>query len=272
MKKNITKIIFVTGISNLIGFEYMKYYSYDDRHMIIGISRTQLCNYGLQNSQEVQIDLLSNDQIISQLTPIMNAIDWTHIKECILIHTAGKAKNDELGIHIINDANGDGFDDEMFDAQINTFENLHSFLVSSLEQKGVFNSIRMVLVGFTSLMDLRYSPLHKSMRAINNVMRQRFLALSQQYFNYRAIIFFVSTIATEKELEYRKHADKTFWLSPEYLCNKSIPVIDDASVGYVPKKIFKNHPLYDVYFKNESIEQLVERYKRETGIIKNDEN
>ncbi len=268
MKKNITKIIFVTGISNLIGFEYVKYYSCDNSHIVIGISRTRLCNYEFKNLQEVQIDLLSQEQIASKMTPIFNTIDWMHIKECILIHTAGKAKNDELGLHTIEDANGDGFDDEMFDAQITTFENLHSFLVSALKKKGVFESIQMKLVGFGSLMDKRYSPLHKSMRAVSNELRKRFLALSLEYFNYRTIILSVTTVATTKELEYRKYADKTYWLSPEELRDQSIRIIKKNRLGYVDEIIFKHHPLFHGYFENETDEQLVLRYKLETGLIK----
>lgn len=265
MKK---KIIIITGISNLIGKEFMRYYSYDDSNIVIGIWHTHECRYGFKNSREVQIDLLMNQQIVAKLTPILSEITWANIERCIFIHSAGKAKNDELGIHTIIDNNGDGLDDEMYAAQVTTFTNLHEFLVGFLTKAGVFSSLHITLVGFGSLIDKRFepSPIHRSIRGVNNITRKIFHELSRQYSNYAPLIFTVSTVATEKEKEYRKHADQTYWLLPSELVDKAMKYIDDTQLGYRDKHIYKTHPLFEFYYKNETTDQLVERYKREIGI------
>lgn len=262
------KIIIVTGISNSIGMEYMRYYSYDDDHMVIGISRTHLCNYGFYNSHEVQIDLLQASQVESKLSAVLADIEWDNIQECIVVHTCGKVKNDELGIHEIEDKDGDGLDDEMYNAQIVTFVNLHQVLVDYLIGRGVYETITITLVGFVSLTDRKKSSIHKSMRAVNNVMRKLFHKLGTDHFNYRTFVFALSTVATAKEIEYRKFADQTFWLLPAEVRSRTMFYINNMELmGHIPVDVFHDHPLYKKLFKKETNEQTRQRYMREIGLV-----
>lgn len=261
------KIIIVTGISNVIGKEFMRYYSYTN-NIVIGISRTLSCGYGFKNAIELQIDLLDQKMIETKLKKIFLNLPWHNIQECVLIHTSGKAKNDALGIHTIIDVNKDGIDDEVYEAQIVTFDNLHEFLVEYLIQKKIFETIKMTIVGFGSLIDDRLSPIHYSMRSVNNIMREKFKLLSKTYAHYRAIILSASTIATEKEIKYRKYADQTYWLTGAEVVDKSISYIEGGDGGYMDIPIFKYHPLYQQYFKDETVDQLVSRFRREVGLEK----
>lgn len=257
------KLIIVTGVSNVIGQEFMRYYSYYDDYVVIGLSRSK-CEYGFRKAIALQVDLLDKQQIESSLQPYFRIVPWQLIRECMIIHTAGKAKND--GIHMIIDADKDGIDDTVYHTQLTTFDNLHEFLVNYLTQEGVYRSIKITVVALASIIDEIESPIHFSMRSVNNLMRKKLQELTSQRSHYHAVILSTSTIATKVEVEYRKYADQTYWLHGCEVVDKAIPSIEDSRFGYHDVKIYKHHPLYHSYFKNETIAQLVARFKREIGL------
>lgn len=264
----IEKIIIVTGVSNIIGKEFLRYYSYDDSHMVIGISRSQFCNYSFPNAKELLMDLLITEQITAQLTPLFDALNWTDVLECMIIHTSGKVKNDQLGTHQIKDIDGDGVDDEMYAAQITTFHNLHNFMVDYIKAKSndLFEKIQMTIVGFTSMMDFRYSPIHVSIKNVNDYMRQVFHKLSLNY-NYRVRLFALSTVATDKEKEFRAYADQTFWLTGTDVRRDSIPIITNKFLAkYHEEPLFTDHPVWHKLFEKETAEEIMQRFAKEIGI------
>lgn len=249
-----------------MGKEFAKYYNYNKENLVITLWRNQMKEY-CENTQHLIVDLLDTQQIEDKLLPILEKSKNEMIENVYIIHGAGKAKNELLGVTPIIDKDNDGIDDEMYNAQIKTFDNIHSYINNFFKQDANYNKIKFTIVGMWSLIDRFNSPIHQSMRAVNNITRERLKKIAKKNSNYHTIMLSLSTVATETEKQYRKYADQTYWLSGSEVVDKSIETISHRENIYEDIAIYKYHPLYETYFKNETNEQRIERFKKEIGII-----
>lgn len=117
-----------------------------------------------------------------------------------------------------------------------------------------------------SLLDKYDSPIHYSMRHIHNMMRNILSDLSRLYENYHTLTLSVSTVASTTEILYRKYADQTYWLTGSEVVDKAVDSINKWQHVYEDIPIYKKHPLYETYFKHETVEQRIERFKKEIGL------
>lgn len=158
-------------------------------------------------------------------------------------------------------------DDEMYAAQIETFDNLYICVSDFFKKHGLYDTTKFTVVGMWSLIDKFTSPIHKSMREINNIMRDKLRIIAEEEGNHHTVMLSLSTVATETEKKYRQFADKTYRLSGNDVVDKSICTINNRKNIYEDLPIYKYHPLYDSYFKNETIDQRIERFKKEIWLI-----
>lgn len=261
-KKN---IILITGVSSIIGEEFSRYYSYGSDNLVFTLGRKFIRSCG--NTQHLIVDLLDYDKIKQKILFVLEQTKNDLIENVCIIHWAGKSKNELLGITPIIDLDGDDIDDEMFDSQIKTFDNLYDSVSSFFKQNNLYNEIKFTIIGMGSWIDKFNSPIHKSMREINNLMRDKLKLMAFENHNHHTIMLSLSTVATETEKQYRRFADQTYWLSGRDVVDKSIETINDWKNVYEDISIYRYHPLYESYFKNETNDQRIERFKREIGII-----
>lgn len=150
----------------------------------------------------------------------------------------------------IVDLDHDGIDDEMYAAQTITFSNIHEYMVSYLYHAGCLDKVKTTIVAFGSLLDKHLSPIHYSMRTLNNMMRDELRHLVDVYDTYHTVMISVSTVASATEIVYRKYADQTYWLTGAEVVDKAVDAINHWEHGYVDLPVYKRHPLYETYFKN----------------------
>ncbi|MEI6773457.1 MAG: hypothetical protein WCL18_01110 [bacterium] len=105
------------------------------------------------------------------------------------------------------------------------------------------------------------------MREINTIMRDKLRSIAEEESNHHIVMLSLSTVATETEKKYRQFADQSYWLSGNDVVDKSISTINNRKNVYEDLPIYKYHPLYESYFKNETIDQRIERFKKEIGLI-----
>jgi hypothetical protein len=139
----------------------------------------------------------------------------------------------------------------MYASQITTFEHLHEYVVNYLFQEWCLESIKMTIVALWSLIDKHPSPIHHSMRTLNNMMRDALSRLASENKNYHCVMTSVSTVATATEIVYRKYADQSYWLTWADVVDKSVEVIGARKNSYQDIEVYKKHPLFEIYFKNE---------------------
>ena len=261
-KKN---LILITWASSIIGAEFSKYYSYSDDNLVYTLWRRSIDS--CHNTQHLIVDLLQNNQIQEILLPILESLKNNLIEQVCIIHWSGKSKNELLWVTPIVDINNDGMDDEMYDAQICTLDNLYVCVSDFFKNNQLYDTIKFTVVGMWSLIDKFNSPIHKSMREINNIMRDKLRRIANEESNHHTIMLSLSTVATETEKKYRQFADQTYWLSGTDVVDKSIDTINNRKNIYEDLPIYKYHPLYDSYFKHETIDQRIDRFKKEIGIV-----
>ena len=186
-----------------------------------------------------------------------------------IIHTAGKIKNelpakwkdilDLLDFQTIDNDN-DGIDDEVFK---NTYIPLHN-LISNMLRLYPNNKIRIGVI--LSVADFK-EPIpatHKSMIKVNRLVRELLGWLLNKYNNISSRIISIWTMATESELKKRINWDKDYWIKPEAVSSALLDDMNDDKLWkQSDRSLFVPHPEYETYFKNETQEQVVERFKYE---------
>ena len=259
-------LVFITGASNIIGEEFSKYYSYCSDALVFTLWRTPIQHH-TSSTKHVLVDLLQKEQTMEKIISVLKPLKYELIKNVYLLHGAGKSKNELLGVTPIVDLDNDGMDDEMYAAQIDTFDNTYSCIHDFIKLQNKFDDIKFTIVGMWSLLDTCDSPIHKSMREINNIMRSKLQKMAQREPNHHTIMLSLSTVATSSEKQYRKFADQSYWLSWSEVVDKSIETISHRKNVYEDIPIYKYHPLYTSYFKHETNDQRIARFKREIGLI-----
>jgi hypothetical protein len=101
----------------------------------------------------------------------------------------------------------------MYAAQIQTFDNVYTAVYDFFVQKDLYQRMKFTVVGMGSLLDTIDSPIHTSMREINNKTRDLLSILAQKHDNHHTVMLSLSTVATDTEKLYRKFADQTYRLS-----------------------------------------------------------
>lgn len=263
---NVSKdLVFVTWSSSVIGECFSKYYGYCNDTLVFTLGRTPIIHQ-MKSTQHLIVDLLQKEQVMGNITSVLEPLRNELIKNVYIVHGAWKSKNELLWITPIIDLDADGMDDEMYAAQIETFDNTYSCVHDFIKLQKRFDDVKFTVVGMWSLLDTCDSPIHKSMREINNLMRSKLQILAKNESNHHTIMLSLSTVATESEKQYRKFADQSYWLSWSEVVDKSIETISHRKNIYEDIPIYKYHPLYESYFKYETNEQRIIRFKKEIGL------
>lgn len=259
-------LVFITWASSVIGEEFSKYYSYCNDALVFTLGRTPIA-HTTKSTQHLIIDLLQKEQLKDKIASVLEPLRNELIKNVYILHGAWKSKNELLWITPIVDLNNDGMDDEMYAAQIETFDNTYSCIHDFIKLQNKFDDIKFTIVGMWSLLDTCDSPIHKSMREINNIMRSKLQKMAQMEPNHHTIMLSLSTVATTSEKQYRKFADQSYRLSWSEVVDKSMETISHRKNIYEDISVYKYHPLYASYFKHETNEQRIARFKTEIGLI-----
>jgi hypothetical protein len=108
---------------------------------------------------------------------------------------------------------------------------------------------------------------HTSMIRANKLLRQYVPLLCQKDPTYKGICTSVGTIATESELKNRPFWEHTYRLKEEQVVHSVLQNNQSFENVYIDSDLYVYNPNYE-YYKNETDEQMTERFKREIGLKK----
>lgn len=262
------KLNIVTGSSNSLGKTFLKHIANDD-DVTIWISR-RWCD--MSNVINLKVDLLDKKETKKRLYDIFSTIDFKKISSIHIIHTAAKIKNELTGMedprYIALDLDKDGIDDEVFNCTYTTFNNIHDIVVEFLKDIGKWTLPKYINIIWTLLDKKNREPSsHKSMIKTNKLLRNYVLWLCEKDWTYKWVCVSVWTIATESELNHRKHWEHQYWLKESSVVSS---ILERNSVfvnEYSDVDLYVHNPRYEQYYKYETDEQMTERFKREIGLI-----
>ena len=212
------------------------------------------------------------EEIKNRIFKVLLTFDYTKISSVHLIHTASKIKNELKDINNPNyntlDLDGDWIDDEVLNSTYTTFKNTHQALLDCLKDIGnekVFKYLNII----GTLLDKKdwEASSHRSMIRANKLLRNYVEWLCINDPTYKWICVSVWTIATERELEYRKNWEHEYWLKEDIVVDSILERNIQFTNEYVDANLYVYNPKYDSYYKNETDSQMTERFKREIGLI-----
>lgn len=262
------KLNIVTGSSNSLGKSFLKNIA-NTEDITIWLSR-RWCN--IPNVINLQVDLLDSLSVKKELLKILSTIDSTKISSVHLIHTASKIKNELHDIpdpkYNTIDLDGDWIDDDVLHCTYTTFVNTHQALIECLQNIWKSDVAKYVNIIGTLLDKKSRTPSsHKSMVSANKLLRNYIIWLCHKDKSYKWNCVSVWTIATESELAYRKNGEHKYWLKEDVV----VQSILERNVAFVPwytdEDRYEHNPRYLEYYKDETDEQMNERFKKEIGLI-----
>jgi hypothetical protein len=246
---NPNKLVIVTGVTGDLGRAYDAHYAADPSVRCVGITRQQ----DHDNPRWKIANLLDKREVEYAI----RGIPLRGIEEIILIHPVGRFKFEDA-MHPIVDQNQDGFDDEVCKSNISTFENVVSSIFDRLGGR------MLTVCQFGSISD-RYEshiPFWRSYSHAKNVLRERGQALSALP-RVKSRFFSLSSVKTSAEQKTRLFADMTYWITPQEVVERSVPLIESRA-NYVEAEIFNPDPAYtNNYFLD--TDTLYTKWKREMG-------
>lgn len=258
----------VTGSSNSLGKAFLNAIA-NERDITVGLSRRG-CT--LDHVHDILVDLQDITQVKSKLYTLLTAIDTSKVTSVHLFHTASKVKNEFSDVQdprfITRDVNQDGIDDEVFDCTFTTLKNTREALITCLESIGKPELPKYINIIWTLLDKKASEPAsHKSMVRTNKIIRDYVSDLCRQDPTYKWVCVSVWTIATENELMYRKYGEHQYWLK-EAMVVDSILARNHVFINeFTDADLFVHNPRYEAYYKHETAEQMVERFKKEIGLL-----
>ncbi len=245
------KLILIAGATGGIGNAFYQYFVKQPHNQCLGIGRKE--GYG---PGHIKLDLLNAEKV----KETVEQMDLQNTSEILCIHTIGIDKFEFSGKPDI-DQDGDGIDDEVYASNVRTFTNLaHPLIDRSLKMK-----IAVHFVGVASISDIYKVPFWQSYSRSKDELRK---FMRQTPSNVRGTMLNVSSVNTNLEQYHRPFAERTYWLYPDDLVTKAIPLIERTGIKYVEADIFNPSPDYTPdYFTNH--QKLLAKWLKEMGFKNN---
>lgn len=248
------KMILVSGASGALGKAYVEHYRRDAGVRCVALTRTPADIAGVET---ICADLLDTNATRAAIAKL----PLNDVGEITLIHTVGAFKFEEEGI-AEHDADGDGIDDEVYASNVTTFENVVVPLLERLRQEKL--SVRLTVCGFGSASDKYGVKYWQSYTRAKNMLREKLRSLTEESgFDVRSIFVNVSTTDTGNENRLRPLADKTYWLSPQEIVERSVQAIE-VSLQWSEIEIIKPMPGFTPEYYRDS-ERILKKWKGEMG-------
>lgn len=250
------KLVLVTGAAGSLGEAYLNYFQTFPEYRVVALVRTE-GSLKIPEVVSITADLLNSSEVMKAI----EALSLEDISDITLIHPVGKFKFEESGVPE-NDANNDGIDDEVYASNVITLENILETLLIRMEKEG--RVIPLTVCAFGSISSKYDIPYWRSYTRAKNIVRSTLRTLSgNKERKIRGVFVEVSTTDTGNENLLRPHADKTYWLSPKEIVERSVSAIM-GSEPFVELGIYKPWPEFTSnYYEN--IEQIREKWGREMG-------
>lgn len=247
------KLVIISGTTGDLGRAYLDYYSKQSDIICYGLTRREekypirgvtYCNSNLE-------DVITTREEIQK-------ISMEGVIEILLIHPVGKFKFETKGLPEV-DKIKEGIDDEVFTSNVDTFHNIVKPLI---EQRGKYSIVPIKLVAFGSLSDSYNVPWWGSYSKSKLILRQEMRELSRMEPQVESLFVNLSSVKTSNESKTRPSADTKYWLRPEEVVSRSVPVIENMQHSYQEIDLFNPSPEYHVSYYKE-YNQLREKWLKE---------
>lgn len=263
------KLNIVTGSSNSLWEAFLNEMG-NSKDITIWLSRRWNT---LDNVIDVRVDLLDKNSTKKELFDVLNSFDTNELSSVHLVHTASKIKNEfddiDLPEYSTIDNDWDWIDDEVLHCTFTTFKNTHEALVECLSAIDKSNIPKYLNI-ICSLVDKKswIPSSHKSMIETNKMLRTYVQEVCDSKKLYMGNCCSVGTLATKSELESRPHWEHQYWLKEEAVVRS----IMDRNVKFLPWEYidedrYEPNPRYETYYKDETDEEMLERFKKEIGLL-----
>lgn len=246
------KLVIVTGADGALGRAFLDHYAQDPNATAVGVYHEEV-RRRVDGVRYVKCDL---SNALETRTKVQRLEIPDGIDGITFIHAVGGFKFEEDGPEI--DADGDGIDDNVYRANVETFEYFYVPLARKLDGQ----PLTLTMCSFGSISDEHDVPYWRSYSRSKLRLRE-FMLREAEKENVRGRFISLSSTKTENEERMRPHADQTFWLEPGEIVAYAAPLLsDDAS--WREGKVFKPSPHYSPdLFTNHEV--LLERWRRRWG-------
>jgi hypothetical protein len=233
------KLALIPGINGRLGHTYSSALKVMPNFIVKGISRLEKT----LDDCIVTLDL-SDKQSCNE---VIDNLDVNNISEIYLVHAVGPFLFEEEG-RPLEDDNGDGIDDKVYEANVTTFLNIAKPLIKKVQEEP--HKLKLTLCAFGSISDRYNVPYWQSYSKSKNILRGYIRSKVSEA--VRGI--FINVGSTEKE-EERIHADKTYWLTCQEVVDRSMRAILDDGLNWQEIDIFKPNPYFiqEYYFRHEEL-------------------
>ena len=221
-------------------------------------------------------DLTNTEEVKKSLLEVFNTLPSNEISEVNLFHNCCYAVCEIPNLQkdfpdhidnpklVIQDNDGDGIDDRSYHSLLTTFRNVLEGILSHYPEKNL--SIWTIC----SLTDKKsYIPtIFQSLVKTNLMLRNDLEKLVIDNNNIQGVCISAATVRTETEDNFRKYCnEKDYRVSPESVAQALVNAMQTHKNEYEDIPLYMYNPRYHSYYKNETDEQMTERFKREIGLI-----
>lgn len=256
-------LVLVSGASGALGKVYVSRFARLPSTEVIGITRKVLepiAEQPYQNIGYLTLDLEDGHACEEKLS----VLSLECICEVLFIHPVGKFKFEEC--KPAKDEDADGIDEEVMRSNYDTFVNGITPVVRKIAEEQD-KGITLTMCGFGSISDKYNIPFWRSYTQSKNRLRKymRNIVLDKDTEGcFRALFINVSTTHTDNESVLRPHADRTYWLTPEEIADRSVSYLLNPVGRWQEIEIYKKAPWFTPgYYTN--LPLVLERWKREMG-------
>ncbi len=240
------ELFIVTGASGKLGEFFIQTLQQQGK-AVVGLSRKNI---------ELGVPVYPGDLLIEkEVEGALGKIDYTLYEQFTLIHTVGKFKFEKDNPNVV-DNDGDGIDDEVYLTNVVTLKNILKFLIDHVEHKS------LKVCAFGSVSDKYEIPFWISYRKAKNIMRQYLKELAR-IGRIKALVINVSTLDTGNENLLRPNADKTYWLQPAEVVEKTLLEIKSVQ-SYEEIDVIKHKPYFDGSYYIDH-DEILKKWTREMG-------
>ncbi len=253
MVTNNKHLVIVSGSTGDLGRAYLEYYSKQSDTVCYGLTRREEKHpvSGVTYLSSNLEDAVATKEQIQKIS-----LDGT--TDVLLIHPVGKFKFEANGIPEI-DKEQDGIDDEVYRSNVDTF---HHVVRPLLEQRKKHNFIPLTLVAFGSLSDPYTVPWWGSYTRSKLILREEMRTISRIEPRIKSLFVNLSSVKTKNEQKTRPSADIRYWLSPEQIVTRTIPLLETCPLPYQEADLFNPFPDYHISYYTE-YDKLREKWIRE---------
>lgn len=253
--RNRLTLVLISGAGGSLGYAGVQAASQLLNTQVIAISRKkiQLKDKKIKNWE---VDLLDERSTAKKI----EKEDFQRFSRIIFIHAVGKFKFEETGKPVL-DHDSDGIDDDVFDSNVKTFQNVVAPLLH--EVKKIAQHPPVTLCAFGSISDRYNVPYWQSYSKSKNQLRQYMRKLTEKG-KINALFVNVSTTKTDRERNLRPRANQAYWLKPTEIVEQLFFAIWPLNVKWKEIGIYKPCPHYTPdYFTNH--QAILKKWKKEMG-------